>query len=172
MVCYMGGGLLQLFGFFKNHSQLGPKSTRQYCISSKVPVTGQPGWPMTLTASHPARTLLSCTPPSSAAAASPVGLPASPTPKYPHPTTVQQVLAKSRCNMCSKQCLPGTCHHKQHIHRHRHTCNYVRPAYPPRMTAPSPASTHTRSAPPGADCRQQATDPQLCSISYLRCQHR
>ena len=49
-LCYMGGGLLQLFGFFKNHSQLGPKSTRQYCISSKVPVTGQPGWPMTLTA--------------------------------------------------------------------------------------------------------------------------
>src|SRR6185437_8293960 len=99
--------LLQLFGFFKNHSQLGPKSTRQYCISSKAPVTGQPGWPMTLTASHPARTLLSCTPPSSAAAASPVGLLASPTPKYPHPTTVQQVLAKSRCNMCSKQCLPS-----------------------------------------------------------------
>ena len=132
-----------VFGFFKDHSQLGPKSTRQYCISSKAPVTGQPGWPMTLTASHPARTLLSCTPPSSAAAASPVGLPASPTPKYPHPTTVQQVLAKSRCNMCSKQCLPGTCHHKQHIHRHRHTCNYVRPAYPPRMTAPKPSKyTH------------------------------
>ncbi len=32
----MGGGLLQLIGFFKNHSQLGPKSTRQYCISSKA----------------------------------------------------------------------------------------------------------------------------------------
>ena len=47
----MGGGLLQLIGFLKNHSQLGPKSTRQYCISSKAPVTGQPGWPMTLTAS-------------------------------------------------------------------------------------------------------------------------
>src|SRR6476659_55258 len=67
----------------------------------------------------PMLVLCACTPPSSAAAASPVGLPASPTPKYPRPTTVQQVLARSRCNMCSKQCLPGTCHHKQDIHRHR-----------------------------------------------------
>ena len=47
---------MQLFGFFKTHSQLGPKSTRQYCISSKAPVTGQPGWPMTLTA-RPGTTL-------------------------------------------------------------------------------------------------------------------
>ncbi len=78
------------------------------------------------------------------------GFPTSPTPMYPHPTTMRQVLAKSRCNMCSKQCLPGTCHHKQDIHRHRHTCNYVRPAYQPRMTAPSPASTHSRSTQPGA----------------------
>ena len=157
----MGGGLLQLVGFFKNPNQLGPKSTGQYCTSSKAPATGQPGWPMTLTASHPARTMLSCTPPSSAAAASPVGLPASPTPKYPHPTTVRQVLAKSRCNMCSKQCLPGTCHHKQDIHRHRHTCNYVRPAYLPKNGCPKPSKYTLQISTTCSHCRQQATDPQL-----------
>ena len=82
--CYMGGGLLQQVGFFKKPNQLGPKSTGQYCTSSKAPATGQPGRPMTLTASHPARTMPSCTPPSSMAAATPVGLslPA------PHPSTL------------------------------------------------------------------------------------
>ena len=100
-LCYMGGGLLQLFGFFKNHSQLGPKSTRQYCISSKAPVTGQPGWPMTLTASHPARTMLSCTPPSCAAAASPVGHPARPILGRPH--TQVPSSNNSAAGTCKKQ---------------------------------------------------------------------
>ena len=87
---------------------------------------------------------------------------------YPHPTTMRQVLARSRCNMCSKQCLPGTCHHKQDIHRHRHTCNYVRPAYQPKNDCPKPSKHTLQISTTRSHCRHQATDPQLRSISCIK----
>ena len=40
---YMGGGLLQLTGNFKNPNQLGPKSARQYCTANKALAKGQLG---------------------------------------------------------------------------------------------------------------------------------
>src|SRR6476659_3611132 len=88
------------------------------------------------------RTMLSCNPPSSSAAALPVGLSYQPHTHVPSSDNNAADTCKSRCNMCSKQCLPSTCHHKQDIHRHRHTCNYVRPAYQPKNDCPKP-SKHT-----------------------------
>ena len=160
----MGGGLLQLVGVFKKPSQPGPNSTGQYCTSNTAPD----------------RTMLSCNPPSSSASASPVGLFLP----VPHPSTLirqqcDRYLQEADATCAQSNAFQGTCHHKQDIHWHRHTCNYVRPAYPPTMTAPSPASTHSRSTPPvaiagnrlltlncvashalGTSCEKERTDPR------------
>src|SRR6476469_6131308 len=109
-----------------------------------------------------ARTMLSCNPPSSLAAALPVGLSYQPHTHVPSSDNNAAGTYKKEMHHVLKALPSRHMSSQQDIHRHSHTCNYVRPAYQPRMTAPSPASTHSRSTPVIAcTCLGRALNPSV-----------